>query len=479
MVAAMLAALLTGTTIGGQAGATEDVPAASPAGELVSEPGIGTPPPLAPGRGGVPSEQVVSTDETPLSADEVERETNSLRERLATDDAVLASLFEVSPADVRASYPDLVDEVARRLEIQESADAWIAEAQAHAGDRYAGAYIDRATGELILQLVDVTQQDRDAISKEGEARLEEVSNSRAELEAVQAEIEARLDGEAPVRMLGVDDSNNRVIIGVLEGQAEAVSPQRLGVDADQVRIVEMSDPDEQAGGGGEEIPFHPVPSGFGGKSCTLTASAKSVWAGSTFYYWLTAGHCRVGNSQAPNSRQFKQPGGAIVSLWQWQDSGCCDVAKVWVNSNQVRSRLTTSSADAGSYANARIKGYNRVGNAQFSSVCFTGHGFTLPSGSTTNHRCGVTICSACDAISSGVTMTNQFWWSVNNCGFTVDGDSGGPLYFNYSNGVDLISIHQGSVTLSGGACGSYNEVWAFGSRMDHSVPAIGVTLLTS
>lgn len=422
-------------------------------------------------------EQLVLNVEEPLTQEEIDAEIRTNRAKRVDDDQFLTAMFGQDAVVVRRSYDDLEAEVSRRLDLLERSSSIVATSEERAGDRFAGSYFDRDMGQVVVQVTD--PRSLAAAGLGDGVRVEVVRYSKAELERVMASVEAAIAPGGAIQMTGIDYHANVVMVGVLEGTRNAVSAEEFGATSDQIRVMEMSEAREEhnnPGEAGEKLP-QVWPTGQTLGHCSSAGSAASYWAGYIFYYWLTAGHCRTGSAQAPNAMRFQQPGGSLYNLWQWVDSGCCDVGKVWVQDVDTHSRITSSSVAADTFAHSRIKGYNRVGDLQFSPVCFSGHGES-PVSYVPPHRCGVTICASCTAQSTTL-MTNQFWWQPNNCGFTIGGDSGGALYANYLNGVDLISIHQGSYTFPGNSCGPTGVTWSFGSRMDYSIPAIGVVLLTS
>lgn len=104
-----------------------------------------------------------------------------------------------------------VDEALRRLNVQSQANGLVQAAKDLLGDRYAGVWFERETGDVRIGLV--SDEDHEAVSAllqerfaAGDAAAMRVQSPRADLEAAQAKIQRDLERRKPgIAWTAVDD----------------------------------------------------------------------------------------------------------------------------------------------------------------------------------------------------------------------------------------------------------------------------------
>lgn len=317
------------------------------------------------------------------------------------DDYAVASLAEAAGISR--------EEAVRRLENQ-GPQAELAEQLAEQlGDRSGGSYLDRRSGELIVNVLD----DRAAEQvRAAGATPRTVRYSMAELQGVSDRLDPQgVAGRSGlVTSIGVDPQTDTVVVTIpAAAQREAAEfieqvqsyGDRTRIEFSRDSVLEQQSTYVYAGG-------QTISSALG--SCTAGLAAKDA---SNYRYMLTALHCVSGNAyNVYTSGQF------FGQRW-YQSQNYYDMATVsnWNPNNMVQT------ATAGPWYNyVVIKG--ALTSIQNWWVC--------KSGMTTGWKCGY------------VTLTGQKVWVGGTVGYEYNltaanlcgqkGDSGAPVVFQTLQG---------------------------------------------
>jgi hypothetical protein len=126
------------------------------------------------------------------------------------------------------------DEAIRRLKVQQESNGLTFDAKELLGDDYAGVWIDARTGDVHVGFTkDSERGEVDALLAEhfadtSDASATLVQSSRADLEAAQAQITAGLEKRGPIAWTAIDDTNNRIVVGL---GSDATADDRAWVDS--------------------------------------------------------------------------------------------------------------------------------------------------------------------------------------------------------------------------------------------------------
>jgi streptogrisin D len=323
-------------------------------------------------------------------------------------------------------------EAARRIDAQPAQSALADRLTAQLGARSAGAFIDQASGDLFVNVLD--RAAAGAVTAAG-AKAKIVAHSAARLDGVKAQLDR--SSAVPNTSWGVDVTTNTVTVQVPAGARDAATNafvKRLGTYGSAVRV-------ERVAAGVSIHAFYGGQAIYGGGSrCSSAFNARS---GST-YYVITAGHC----TRAITSwRTSSQPiGNSVARRFPGDDYGT-----IRVNSP---SSLDPRGAIINYGSPRTITGSRSAYVGQ--SVCKTG--------STTGTTCGtvqrtnVTVNYAEGAVYGMIQS--------NTC--TQPGDSGGGLYAG-SRAVGIVS--GGSI---GGCGGSFRS---FFQPIGEVLDVLGLSLL--
>jgi streptogrisin D len=281
------------------------------------------------------------------------------------------------------------------------------------GTRTAGSYVDRATGRLVVTVTDAAAAE--TVRQAGAApRL--VSRSGADLGKAVAALDrsAQIAGTA----WAVDPAANQVLVSVDSTVTGA-------------RLAKVKSVVSQLGGAArlETVAgtFNPAISGGnaiygGGYRCSLGFNVRN----STYYYFLTAGHCtNLASTWYADSSRTIVLGSRAGSSFPGNDYGI------------VRYTGTVSHPGNVYLYNGSTRDITGAGNA------YVGQ-YVLRSGSTTGLRSGyVTALNATVNYAEG-TVTGLIRTSVCAQG----GDSGGPLFAG-NTALGLTSGGSGNCTTGG------------------------------
>src|SRR5215211_644173 len=170
-------------------------------------------------------------------------------------------------------------EAARRIDAQPAQSALADRLTAQLGARSAGAFIDQASGDLVVNVLD--RAAASAVTAAG-ARAKVVPRSAARLDAVKAQLDR--SSTVPNTSWAVDVTTNTVTVQVPRGARDAATAtfvKRLAAYGSAVRV-------ERVAAGLITHAFYGGQAIYGGGSrCSSAFNARS---GST-YYVITAGHC--------------------------------------------------------------------------------------------------------------------------------------------------------------------------------------------
>ncbi|MFE0424211.1 S1 family peptidase [Streptomyces sp. NPDC058953] len=277
------------------------------------------------------------------------------------------------------------------------------------GDRGAGSYLDRSTGELVVAVTDGAAADEVRASG---ARARIVERSTAQLEDAMGVLEAR--AKIPGTSWGIDPSANQVVVEADQSLGVRSLNRLKAVAAslgDAVRVERVPGVFTQEVTGGDAIYG-------GGYRCS---AAFNVVAGNTRYF-LTAGHCtNVAGSWSASS------GGAQIGVREGTSFPTNDYGIV---------RYTGSDVPPGT-VNLYNGGYQDITSAADAIV-----GQSLQkSGSTTRVTSGtVTAVNVTVNYSDGPVYN-----MVRTTACSAGGDSGGAHFA----GATALGIHSGSSGCSG------------------------------
>lgn len=241
------------------------------------------------------------------------------------DDFAVASLAEAAGISR--------EEAARRLENQ-GAQAELAQRLGEQlGDRAAGAYLDRRTGDLVVNVLD----DRAAAEvREAGATPRTVRYSLSELEGVSSQLDR--DGEAGrsgyVVSIGVDVEANAVLVTMpadVSQEEAAKFLEQVKSFGDRARIEVSREPLPDLAAFTIYAGGHGITSGAGG--CTAGFAAKDA---SNYRYMLTAQHCVSGNNFNVNAfgqffgqRWYNSPAYDTATILNWNPANMNQLPRVW------------------------------------------------------------------------------------------------------------------------------------------------------
>jgi hypothetical protein len=165
---------------------------------------------------------------------------------MTADSAVLASYFGSEESAVLRRYPNVPEELARRMAVQEAAPETLRSARAIAGVDYAGGFIDTASGNLVILVVGglAKHPGLKSLTEGGEVTIEEATYRRTDLQSYLSAVQrfhenAARSGRSPIRLMGIDDQQNAVMVGVISGTEGELNSTDLGVPDAAIRIVSM------------------------------------------------------------------------------------------------------------------------------------------------------------------------------------------------------------------------------------------------
>lgn len=326
-------------------------------------------------------------------------------------------------------------------------------------DDLAGAYLDRATGEVVTQAV-TPAGTRTAASLPagvtGRARAQQVANSRATLVRIQHEAigltPAELPGSEMVYGTFVQEEKNRVVV-----EAKAVTPALRKALADRYGVSRVAihlTPDEELPSlqyGGRQNDSSPFLGGAyinipGGGWC----STAFAWRNGGYHGMLTAGHC-VSNGGTITSGTGATIGPVISNNW---NDGVGTVR--YPNDPYDRGDLGLAQIPAGAAASdARVYVYGPNSSdwrnviTRYDRKSIKGDRYCT-SGARTGELCGWTAQEASydvKYVSGEVARNVTRGTKSGTC--TNSGDSGGAVYYTDSNGqVHAKGVHSGG----GGSC---------------------------
>lgn len=300
-------------------------------------------------------------------------------------------------------------EAARRIAAQPAQEALATRLTRELGARSAGTFLDQATGDLVVNVLDSAAASR--VTTAG-ARAKVVGNATSRLDAVKAELDR---GTAvPNTSWAVDVTTNTVVVQVPAAAQDAAFLAKLKSYGPLVRV-------ERVGGTLSTHAFYGGQAILGGSS--RCSSAFNAQTSGGVRYVITAGHCTRAISSWRTSGGLAI-GTSAVARFPSDDYGTIRVSNP--TALDQRGAVIHNGAPRTITGNSQVP----VGSA----VCKTG--------STTGTTCGtvqaynVTVNYAEGAV-FGMIRTNV-------C--TQPGDSGGALYAG--------SLAQGIV--SGGTVGGCN-----------------------
>lgn len=150
-------------------------------------------------------------------------------------------------------YADLGVELRRRQLAQSEMGDVVERAKRSIGASSGGAYWDIPSGMLVLSIAsDIREEQKRQIVNgpiEDSIIFRNVHHSRTDLEDY-SETLGRLvvpEGQStmtPVRLLGIDDLNNQVMIGITAGSEFSLDYESPGIPSTAIRIFEMTGPEE-------------------------------------------------------------------------------------------------------------------------------------------------------------------------------------------------------------------------------------------
>ncbi|MEO3930830.1 S1 family peptidase [Micromonosporaceae bacterium B7E4] len=301
-------------------------------------------------------------------------------------------------------------EAIRRLAAQDEQAATAERLGRELGDRSAGAWIDRATGELV---VNVRDDDAAAVVRAADARPEYVRYALSELEAHRARLDraAKADGTGQVDSWYVDVRANR-LVATVTGGADRV---RAG-DRETSRFLDLV---REAGPMAQirPSPGRAVPAAenvYAGRTVSNTAHVCSAGFAAkdalNFQYMITAAHC-VWNDANINingshfgARQYVDGGHDEAAVLNWYPAYWLQQPRVWNYSGSTTTQVT-------GYSDALVG----------SVVCKSGQTTGWTCGSIQQHNVPAKQMTYPDGqvgLIHGLTQANM---CVNR------GDSGGPV----------------------------------------------------
>lgn len=342
-------------------------------------------------------------------------------------DGVPAQMVRAMVEDTGVSRPEAV----RRLSTQAGKDALADRLTKALGARSAGAYIDRATGDLV---VNVTSQAAAERTRGAGARARVVARSMGRL----TEIESALDDSAvPGTTLAIDVRSNVVEVIVPKGDNGAAAKaliERAESFGDAVEVTRAAGmPTTQALFGGEAI--------FGsGVRCSAAFNTRSR---SGTEYVLTAGHC-----------------GRASSSWSVDEGFLGQTAAASFPGNDyaaIRNSGSVATVGAVLYNGGSYEITN-AGNPPVGT-------FVCKTGSTSGTTCG-------NILGYNVTVnypegTVRDLIETDVC--TQPGDSGGALY---ASGNQAVGIVSGGTTIG---CSS-SSFRSFFENVTEALNTYGLTL---
>ena len=359
------------------------------------------------------------------------------------DDFVVASLA----AEAGISR----EEAARRLGNQE-AQAILAERLAEQlGERAAGHYLDRRTGDLIVNVLD--DRAADEVRAAG-ATPRTVRYSTAELESVSSQLDR--DGEAGhaghVVSIGTDHEANAVVVTIpASAQADAARfIEQVRSFGGRTRIEISRDPLPELNAFNIYAGPHQISTAGGW--CTSGFAAKDA---SNYRYMLTAQHCVKGNNFNVNmfgqffgQRWYQNASYDTASILNWNPANMNQLPNVWQwNGGSVT-----------------VKGQYTTGQNWY--IC--------KSGLTTFWTCGYV-----EATGQKVWMANGglYVYNLTKAGVcSKGGDSGGPVvvkagFLGYWYATGILSAGN---TI--GACTASSKMYYV--PVVHALAATGLSLVT-
>jgi hypothetical protein len=302
----------------------------------------------------------------------------------------------------------LVVTPARAADASPSADAASALARSLGDARTAGAYLDSATGRMV---VNVTDAGAAAAVRASGATARLVSRSSAQL----ADLQSRLDNGLAGTAWSADPVTNQVVVQVdTTVAASGLANLRSAVarSAGAVRVEYLGTALRPLISGGDAI--------YGGQfRCSLGFNVRS---GNTFFF-LTAGHCtNIATEWFSNANHTTKLGDRTGTSFPRNDYGI------------VR------------YTNTSITVSGTVGNVDITSSgnAFVGQTVTRRGSTTGVHSGTVTRLNVTVHYSTGETVRQMIQTTV--C--AEPGDSGGPLYAS-TVALGITSGGSGNCTTGG------------------------------
>ena len=240
------------------------------------------------------------------------------------DDYAVASLAELEGISL--------DEAARRLDNQSRFTELADRLAEQLGDRGAGGYLDRRTGELVVNVLDERAADE---VREAGATPRMVRYSLAELEDVSGQLDR--DGEAGraghVVSMGMDPEANAVVVTIpASAEREAARfIEQVQSFGDRTRIEFSRDAPPAFGAFNIYAGGHAINTGVG--TCTAGFAAKDA---SNYRYMLTAQHCVAGNNfnvymfgQFFGQRWWQSQAYDTASVLNWYPANMNQLPRVW------------------------------------------------------------------------------------------------------------------------------------------------------
>ncbi|MFY1695905.1 S1 family peptidase [Solwaraspora sp. WMMA2101] len=185
-----------------------------------------------------------------------------------------------------------------------------AEISAELGDRSAGAYLDEATGRMVVTVTDATAA---RAARQAGAVARTVTYSSADLEAVTARIERAAAFVGTAR--AIDLAANQVVVTVdstVTGHRLALVEAAVAAAGDAARLEHTDGEFSLMIAGGEAI------YGSNGSRCSLGFNVRT----STANYFVTAGHCTASAATwYANSSRSTVLGSRVVSSFPGNDYG--------------------------------------------------------------------------------------------------------------------------------------------------------------
>jgi streptogrisin D len=329
---------------------------------------------------------------------------------IAAATALVASTLFAPSAAQAAPAVTPADSVTTQIAAADAATALAAQL----GDRAAGTYLDRITGQMVVNVTDAAAADTVRASG-AVARV--VTRSEAALERVTTALAA--SASIPGTAWAADPVSNQVVVTV---DSTVSSADLARVEAVTARFGQAVRIEHTPGS------FEPLISGgdaiyAGGSRCSLGFNVRS---GSGQQYIVTAGHCtNIAPTWYANSARTQLIGPRVVSSFPGNDYGV------------IRYDSGISRPGNVNLYNGSFRDITNAGNA------FVGQGVTR-SGSTTGVRGGsVTATNATVNYPQG-TVTGLIRTTV--C--AQPGDSGGSLFAG-STALGITSGGSGNCSIGG------------------------------